>query len=123
MKGSRRHQLKKKVRLGKEQCDLSIEVADHPTPEDLNRMFALYYQTYAKSRAKFEVLNRLWFTKAAEFDSLHFVMLREKQTGAVVAFASCLDAGTRPINKYVGLDYSKPKSWMLYFRLSDAVVG
>jgi hypothetical protein len=28
----------------------------------------------------------------------------------------------RLINKHVGFDYSKPKSWMLYFRLWDAVV-
>jgi hypothetical protein len=36
----------------------------------------------------------------------------------MVAFMLCFDAGERLINnKFIGIDYGKPKEWLLYFRL------
>jgi hypothetical protein len=52
----------------------------------------------------------------------YFIVLRENQTGSIVAFMSCFACGSCLLNKHVGFDYSKPKSWMLYFRLWDAAV-
>jgi hypothetical protein len=41
----------------------------------------------------------------------------------MVAFMLCFDAGERLINnKFIGIDYGKPKEWLLYFRLWDAAV-
>jgi hypothetical protein len=34
----------------------------------------------------------------------------------------CLDMGSRVINKFIGIDYRRPRDWLLYFRLWDAAV-
>ena len=34
----------------------------------------------------------------------------------------CFDMGQRLINAFTGMDYGRPKEWMLYFRLWDAAV-
>jgi hypothetical protein len=39
-----------------------------------------------------------------------------------VAFDLCFASGDHVINKYIGIDYSRPKDWFLYFRLTDATV-
>lgn len=122
LKGSRRRALKKKLALGAAEADLSAEVLQHPAPEVLDEIYSLFKQTYLKSKVKFEEMNRTWFAKLAEASHAHFVVLREKKTGAMVAFMACLASGSILINKHVGFDYGKPKSWMLYFRLWDAAV-
>jgi len=33
----------------------------------------------------------------------------------MLAFMLCFDMGERVINKYIGLDYGRPKEWSLYF--------
>jgi Acetyltransferase (GNAT) domain len=122
LKRSWRRSFKKKLALGAAEADLSVEVLQHPEPDAVDEMFFLFAQTYRKSKVKFEELNRTWFAKLAEAPQAHFIVLREKQTGAMTAFMACLDCGSFLINKHVGFDYSKPKSWMLYFRLWDAAV-
>jgi hypothetical protein len=122
LKGSRRYALKKKLKLSASEVDIRAEALQHPTPVVLDEIFGLFWQTYSKSKTKFEELNRAWFANVAELPTTYFVILREKQTGAMIAFMLCFDCGSRLINKYVGFDYTKPKSWMLYFRLWDTVV-
>lgn len=34
----------------------------------------------------------------------------------------CFVVGNRLINKFIGIDYNRPKDWVLYFRLWDAAV-
>ena len=34
----------------------------------------------------------------------------------------CLDMGERLWNMYIGIDYSRPKEWMILFRLWEAAV-
>ena len=51
-----------------------------------------------------------------------FIILREKVTGEMIAFMLCFDLGERLINMFIGMDYSRPKEWMLFFRLWEAVV-
>jgi hypothetical protein len=51
-----------------------------------------------------------------------FIILREKVTGDMIAFMLCFDMGERLINAFTGMDYGRPKEWMLYFRLWDAAV-
>jgi hypothetical protein len=58
----------------------------------------------------------------AEKQAAHFIILREKVTGEMIAFMLCFDMGERLINAFTGMDYSRPKEWMLYFRLWDAAV-
>jgi len=40
----------------------------------------------------------------------------------MVAFMLCFDMGERLANMYIGMDYSRPKEWMLFFRLWEAAV-
>lgn len=122
LKATRRYALKKKLALSASQANLTAEVIQHPEPEVLDEIFGLFWQTYARAKTRFEELNRPWFAKVAELPTTHFLVLRERDTGAMVAFMLCFDCGSRLINKYVGFDYTKPKSWMLYFRLWDAAV-
>ena len=52
----------------------------------------------------------------------HFVILREKTDGAMLAFMLCFDFGSQIINKFIGIDYARPKQWLLYFRLWEAAL-
>ena len=40
----------------------------------------------------------------------------------MIAFMLCFDMGDRLINMFIGMDYSRPKEWLLFFRLWEAVV-
>ena len=122
LKGSRRYALKKKLKLGAAEAELCFEMIQQPPEDTLDEVYELFRQTYLKSKMKFEELNRTWFTALAELPLTYFAILKEKRTGSIVAFMMCFACGQRLINKHVGFDYSKPKSWMLYFRLWDAVV-
>ena len=51
-----------------------------------------------------------------------FIILREKVTGEMIAFMLLFDVGDRLINAFSGMDYSRPKEWMLFFRLWEAAV-
>jgi hypothetical protein len=122
MKGSRRHNLKKKLRRSREQVPLGVDIVQHPDAKTLDGIFGLFWQTYEKSATKFERLNRKFFEIIAEKQAALFITLREKGTGEMIAFMLCLDMRERLINLFIGMDYSRPKEWMLYFRLWEAAV-
>ncbi|HYZ72116.1 MAG TPA: GNAT family N-acetyltransferase [Chthoniobacterales bacterium] len=122
MKGSDRRNLQRKLRRSREQVALNIEIIQRPDTKTLDEIFALFWQTYQKSTTKFERLNRTFFESIATKRNTEFVVLREKATGEIVAFHLCLDMGKRLVNRYIGLDYSRPKEWMLYFRVWEATV-
>jgi hypothetical protein len=123
-KGSRRHNLKKKLRRSREQVALGVEIVQRPDAKTLDDIFGLFWQTYEKSASatKFVRLNRKFFEVIAEKQAAHFIILREQGTGEMIAFMLCFDMGDRLINAFTGMDYSRPKEWMLYFRLWDAAV-
>jgi Acetyltransferase (GNAT) domain len=122
MKGSRRHNLKKKLRRSREQVALGVEIVQRPDSKTLDDIFGLFWQTHEKSAAKFAKLNRKFFELIAEKPATLFIILREQGTGEMIAFMLCLDMGKRLINLFIGMDYSRPKEWMLYFRLWEAAV-
>jgi Acetyltransferase (GNAT) domain len=122
LKGSRRHDLKKKLRRSRERVTIGVEIVQRPDAKTLDDIFGLFWQTYEKSATKFVRLNRKFFEVIAEKQAAHFVILREKVTGEMIAFMLCFDMGDQLINAFTGMDYSRPKEWMLYFRLWDAVV-
>ncbi len=122
LKGSRRHQLRKKIRRSVASVDVRVEVVQRPDERTLDAVFALFWQTYEKATTKFEKLNRRFFELIAEQPQAHFVLLREGSTGDLVAFMLCFDLGAKVINKFLGIDYGRPKEWLLYFRLWDAAV-
>jgi hypothetical protein len=122
MKGANRRNLQRKLRRSREQVTLSIEVVQSPDAKTLDEIFDLFWQTYQKSTTKFERLNRKFFESIATKEATQFVILRERVTGEMVAFHLCFDMGKRLVNRYIGLDYRRPKEWMLYFRVWEATV-
>jgi hypothetical protein len=122
LKRSRRYNLKSKLRRSRERVALSVEVLQRPDAKTLDDIFALFWQTYQKSTSKFERLNRRFFEVFAEEQATLFIVLREKVSGEMVAFRLSFDMGERLINLFIGMDYSRPKEWMLFFRLWEAAV-
>jgi predicted N-acyltransferase len=121
LKGSRRHQLKKKLRFSKNLVQLTVETIQDPTLDVLDEIFGLFMQTFERSPIKFERLNRRTFELLAAEPSVHFILLREP-SGGLIAFMMCFAVGDLVINKYIGFDYGRPKEWMLYFRLWEAAL-
>jgi hypothetical protein len=122
MKRSRRQNLKRKLRRSREQVALNVEIVQRPDGKTLDDIFRLFWQTYEKSTSKFERLNRKFFEVISEKPAAHFIILRERVTDEMVAFMLFFDMGERLINMYIGMDYSRPKEWMLFFRLWEAAV-
>jgi Peptidogalycan biosysnthesis/recognition len=118
----RRTELKRKLRRGAEKVDLDVEVQHHPDAKTLDEVFALFRQTYEKAPTKFEHLTRRFFAEIAAKDVSYFLILRERQSRDIVAFKLCFAVGKQEINKYIGIDYRRPREWMLYFRLWEAAV-
>ncbi|HEX3445429.1 MAG TPA: GNAT family N-acetyltransferase, partial [Chthoniobacterales bacterium] len=122
MKGSRRRKLKTKLRRSREQVELGVEIVQRPDAKTLDDIFGLFWQTYEKSATKFVRLNRKFFDVIAEKQAAHFIILREKATCEMIAFMLYFDMGERLINAFSGMDYSRPREWMLFFRLWEAAV-
>lgn len=120
LKGSRRHQLRKKIRRSAAAVNLRADAVQRPDQRTLDAVFALFWQTYEKATTKFERLNRRFFELIAAQPPSHFVLLRARDE--LVAFMLCFDLGAKVINKFIGIDYRRPQEWLLYFRLWDAAV-
>ena len=122
LKRSHRTSLKRKLRRSAERVDIAVEAVQNPDDKTLDEIFALFWQTYEKAPTKFERLNREFFAAVAAKPVSHFVLLRERQSGDLIAFKLCFALGDRVIHKFIGIDYRRPRDWMLYFRLWDATL-
>ncbi len=122
MTSSRRTSLKRKIKRSTERAALDVEVIQNPDQRTLDEIFALFSQTYDKAPTKFERLNRRFFETIARQPVAHFVILREKASREMVAFRLCFVLGKTIINKFIGIDYRRPRDWMLFFRLWDAAL-
>jgi hypothetical protein len=122
MKRSRRQNLQRKLRRSREQVALSVEIVQRPDAKTLDDIFSLFWQTYEKSTSKFERLNHKFFEVFADQQATLFIILREKVSDEIVAFRLCFDMGERLISMFIGIDYSRPKEWMLFFRLWEAAI-
>jgi hypothetical protein len=122
LKSSHRTSLKRKLRRSAERVDIGVEVIQHPDEKTLEEIFALFSQTYEKAPTKFERLNRRFFAAIAAKPASYFVLLRERQSCDLIAFKLCFAMGDRVIHKFIGIDYRRPRDWMLYFRLWDATL-
>ncbi len=121
LKSSRRNKLNKKLRLAAE-SPVDVEVLQQPNKTAMDVLFSLFWQTYEKGTTKFERLNRQFFDLIAHEKHAHFIVLRERSSGNIVAFMLCFALGQHVINKFIGIDYKKPKEWFLYFKLWEAAV-
>jgi hypothetical protein len=122
MKPSHRQQLRRKLRRSVEQADLEQTVVQSPTQDVLDEVFGLFMQTYRKATTQFERLDMRFFQRIAREPSAHFLLLRDRGDGRLVAFMLLLDLGEAVVNKFIGIDYDRPRDWMLYFRLTDGAI-
>lgn len=119
---NRRHNLLKKLRRSHEILPLKTEVIVAPSEAELDEIFALFQQTYARGKTKFERLDRRFFAEIRAQRPARFVVQRDASTGAMVAFMLLFCFPGRVINKFIGLDYRQPGRASLYFRLFDAAL-
>jgi hypothetical protein len=117
MKGTRRRNLKKRLRLSREQVALGVEIVQRPDANTLEDIFELFWQTYEKSATKFERLNRKFFEVISEKPAAHFIILRERVTDEMVAFMLFFDMGERLINMYIGMELHPPQGMDASFPL------
>jgi predicted N-acyltransferase len=122
MKPSHRQQLRRKLRRSTEQADLDVSVVQAPDEAILDEAFGLFMQTYERAATRFERLDIKFFKVASKLPNAHFILLRSKDDGKLAAFMLCFASPEGIINKFIGIDYARPKDWMLYFRLWDALV-
>lgn len=122
LKASRRHILKKKIRRSGEKVGVKVDVLQSPDQVTLDEIYKLFWLTYEKATTKLERLNRDFFERIAQTPAAHFVVLREQDNGAMIAFMLCFASEHHVINKFIGIDYARPKEWLLYFRLWDAAL-
>ena len=120
LRKKQRHLFKKKLRRSRALVDLEVEVVQSPGDDTLDALFALFLQTYEKSKTKFERLNRRFFELVSQEESTRFIILRAD--GKPVAFMLCFECAGQLINKFIGIDYRRPREWLLYFRLWDAAL-
>lgn len=121
LKASRRNKVKKKLRLAAN-APIEGEVLINPDSETIQEIFELFSQTYEKGVTKFERLNINFFKLISKYEHAHILVLREKDTKKIVSFMLCFLIGKQVINKFIGIDYQKPKEWFLYFRLWEFAV-
>ena len=122
LKGRRRHVLRKKLRHSAARVEIRVEIVQRPDARMLDALFGLFWQTYEKATTRFEKLNRRFFGIVATRPESHFIVLRERSSDEIIAFMLCFDMGSTIINKFIGIDYRRPRDWLLYFRLWDTAL-
>jgi hypothetical protein len=122
LRKKQRHLFKKKVRLSGERVRLDVELLHQPDVITLTTLYSLFSQTYDKAQTRFERLNLRFFELIAKEPAATFIVLREGASRDPVAFMLCFEVGGQLINKFIGIDYRRPRDWLLYFRLWDAAV-
>lgn len=126
MKGSRRHNLKKKLKRSKDQVKLVSHVVQYPDENTRKEIWGLFRQTYEKGGPKFDSLtpkNPEFFRALGSKNASWWILVREEATGDLVGFMLCFRVGKRIINKFIGLDYRRPPDWFLYFRLWESALA
>lgn len=121
LKASRRNKLKKKMKQANE-APVFVEFVTQPSEAVMDEIFSLFWQTYEKGNTKFEQLNRAFFDQISQYENSHYVILRKNESKEMLSFMLCFKLGEHVVNKFIGIDYSQPKEWFLYFRLWDAAV-
>ncbi len=120
--GSHRCALKRNLKRSAAAVDVVVEVLQYPAPALLEEILGLFRQTYLRAKMKFEELSPAWFVKIAGLPTTYFMVMREKQTGAMIAATAYFDRSPILVARHVGFDYTRPMSWLLYYRLWDALV-
>lgn len=119
---SQRYQLKKKLKASRAALDVDVRVQHQPDAATMAEIWGLFQQTYDKATTRFERLTPAFFDELAKVPSTHFIVLRKRDGGALVAFMLCYFEAGCATNKFIGIDYGLGNKTFLYFRLFEAFV-
>ena len=123
LRANHRSNIQRKLRRGALVLPVNVAVVTRPEAAVLDEIFALFWQTYEKATTRFERLNRRFFDLMSHCPQSHFVVLRARASGKMVAFMLCFLLDGKAIDKFIGIDYRQPAESFLYFRLWDAAVA
>jgi Peptidogalycan biosysnthesis/recognition len=118
----RRHNLRKKLRISKENTDLEVGIVSAPDDALVEEIWRLFQNTVSKATVEFEHLTRKFWEVITHPPQSYLIVLRERNTGKAVAFMLVALLGKRAFNKYIGIDYSLGEKSYLYFRLWEEFV-
>lgn len=116
-RASRRYKIRRKLAVGEAAVPVHARLVAHPDATELDALFALFQQTYARGSTKFELLTREFFYEIAGAEESNFIVFSDPSTDRPVAFMLLLNLGQRIINQFVGIDYSMGDRAFLPFRL------
>jgi len=105
-----RRKLKKTDKLVK----IDLIVTDN-ADDTIDEVYALYLQTYAKSRIKWGEIPKKFFADISGSMKENVKYFQWRINGKLVAFNLCLSLGDILISTYIGLDYSVAYEYNLYF--------
>ncbi len=109
-----RKDLRRKFRKAATGLPITMEVIRDITPF-IDEAFPLYEQVVRKSKLKFEVLTKPYFTALGQNMADKSIFLVWRQEGRMVAFNSCIAHKGVLRDNYVGFDYTMALDYHLYF--------
>lgn len=108
MQSKRRNLLKRKL---KKAATLRYEEHDSLPPELVEKVYALYLNTYQKAELKFEKLTPEYFSGTSKI-SKYLLFFYDDE---LIGFTQLIGKNGYLVNRYIGLDYDKSTSHNLYF--------
>jgi hypothetical protein len=109
-----RKDLRRKFRKAASGLPITMEVVQDITPF-IDDVFPLYEQVVRKSKLKFEMLTKSYFTALGQKMKNKAFFLVWRQEGRIVAFNSCIAHEGVLRDNYVGFDYTMALDYHLYF--------
>jgi hypothetical protein len=108
-----RKKLRKKFEVAARASPLEMSIINDATPV-IAQLYPLYLQVYERSKLRFEKLTEQYFCDLGQRmgDKARFFLWR--QSGRIVAFATCIVHGDTIYAEYIGLDYAVALNLHLY---------
>jgi hypothetical protein len=108
-----RKKLRKKLQAAEQAPRIEMSLVDDVTPV-IDQVYPLYLQVYRRSKLHFEKLTEEYFCELGRRmrDKVRFFLWR--QSGRIVAFATCMIQGDTIYAEYIGLDYRVALDLHLY---------
>jgi len=108
-----RKKLRKKFEATTRVCPIEMSVINDVAPV-ISQAYPLYLEVYERSKLHFEKLTEQYFCELGHRmgDKVRFFLWR--QSGRIVAFATCMVQGDAIYAEYIGLDYGVALDLHLY---------
>ncbi len=107
--------LKRKFKEIDGKINIDLEVTSQLKGNDLQEVYALYLQTYARSEIGLEKLTPDFFEKISKNMPHEVKFFLWRMNHKIVAFALCMVSGDYFIDYYLGFDYGVAYQYHLYY--------